>query len=182
MYSYLVRNNWLSWWWPKERPKHVVVPTICYMWIKTPEQQFKVVWHYCTCVYNYMQHNGGDSLGRLASHLGPLPTGEEPWVPAGQEVGWASEAVWVLRWRGKIPYAVSRSTTTVLPRPCGHHTVCVVQTRSLRDYLMQYLTFAFFWMAFMDAGFLVYRNDLFVAVTKYMCRSCSHRAAFMAYT
>jgi hypothetical protein len=23
--------NWSTWWWPKERPKHVVVPTICYV-------------------------------------------------------------------------------------------------------------------------------------------------------
>jgi len=31
LYCYLVRNNWSTWWWPKERPKHAVVPTICYV-------------------------------------------------------------------------------------------------------------------------------------------------------
>ena len=44
LYSSLVRNNWSTWWWNKERPKHVVVPTIRYVNKNTwTTRQFKFV-------------------------------------------------------------------------------------------------------------------------------------------
>jgi len=35
--------------------------------------------------------------------LAPLPLGEEPLAPIGQDAGWASEPVWTRWWREKSP-------------------------------------------------------------------------------
>jgi len=51
LYSCLIRNKWSTWWWPQERPKHVVVPKIRY-WIKhLSNNTFTVVFYITVPVF-----------------------------------------------------------------------------------------------------------------------------------